>query len=115
MEQHLGEEYDALIISVQKFGFFVELMEIFVEGLVPMNRLEEEAGEHCFFRERDHAIVAGRGNRASIWKLGRACACAPSASILCAGESSSRWPRERVVIQRGTPVLSALSVRIITK
>src|SRR5580700_5954175 len=24
MEQHLGEEYDALIISVQKFGFFVE-------------------------------------------------------------------------------------------
>ena len=32
MESHLGEEYDALIISVQKFGFFVELMEIFVEG-----------------------------------------------------------------------------------
>src|SRR5262249_6810821 len=24
MESHLGEEYDALIISVQKFGFFVE-------------------------------------------------------------------------------------------
>src|SRR5665213_1568962 len=70
MEQHLGEEYDALIISVQKFGFFVELMEIFVEGLVPMNRLEEEAGEHCFYRERDHAIVAGRGSRARIWKLG---------------------------------------------
>jgi ribonuclease R len=70
MEQHLGEEYDALIISVQKFGFFVELMEIFVEGLVPMNRLEEEAGEHCFYRERDHAIVAGRGTRARIWKLG---------------------------------------------
>jgi len=70
MEQHLGEEYDALIISVQKFGFFVELMEIFVEGLVPMNRLEEETGEHCFYRERDHAIVAGRGTRARIWKLG---------------------------------------------
>ena len=71
MEQHLGEEYDALIISVQKFGFFVELMEIFVEGLVPMNRLEEEAGEHCFYRDRDHAIVAGRGSRARIWKLGQ--------------------------------------------
>jgi ribonuclease R len=70
MEQHLGEEYDALIISVQKFGFFVELMEIFVEGLVPMNRLEEEAGETCFYRERDHAIVAGRGNNARVWRLG---------------------------------------------
>jgi len=70
MEQHLGEEYDALIISVQKFGFFVELMEIFVEGLVPITRLEEDTAEHCFYRERDHAIVSGRGARARVWKLG---------------------------------------------
>ena len=41
MESHLGEEYEALIISVQKFGFFVELVEIFVEGLVSIDRLEE--------------------------------------------------------------------------
>ena len=70
MEQHLGDEYEALIISVQKFGFFVELMEIFVEGLVPINRLEEETGAHCLYRERDHAIVSGRGNHTRIWKLG---------------------------------------------
>jgi ribonuclease R len=70
MEQHLGDEYDALIISVQKFGFFVELMEIFVEGLVPINRLEEETGAHCLYRERDHAIVSGRGGRMRAWKLG---------------------------------------------
>jgi ribonuclease R len=71
MEQHLGDEYDALIISVQKFGFFVELMEIFVEGLVPINRLEEETGTHCLYRERDHAIVSRRrGGDVRIWKLG---------------------------------------------
>jgi len=70
MEQHLGDEYEALIISVQKFGFFVELMEIFVEGLVPINRLEEETGAHCLYRERDHAIVSGRGGRVRNWKLG---------------------------------------------
>jgi ribonuclease R len=70
MEQHLGDEYDALIISVQKFGFFVELVEIFVEGLVPLNRLEEETGAHCLYRERDHAIVSGRGGHTRIWKLG---------------------------------------------
>ena len=70
MEQHLGEEYDALIISVQKFGFFVELTEIFVEGLVPINRLEEETGERCLYRERDHAIVSGRGGHARVWRLG---------------------------------------------
>jgi ribonuclease R len=58
MEQHLGEEYDALVISVQRFGFFVELMEVFVEGLVPMDSLERVLGERCTHRERDHAIVS---------------------------------------------------------
>ncbi len=61
MEQHLGDEYDALIISVQKFGFFVELTEIFVEGVVPIDRIEEITGEQAFYRERDHAIVSGSG------------------------------------------------------
>ena len=70
MEQHLGEEYDALVISVQKFGFFVELLEVFVEGLVPIQRLEEDTGERCLYRERDHAIVSGRGARAHVWRLG---------------------------------------------
>ncbi|HXZ12001.1 MAG TPA: VacB/RNase II family 3'-5' exoribonuclease [Candidatus Sulfotelmatobacter sp.] len=65
MESHLGEEYDALIISVQKFGFFVELIEIFVEGLVSIDRLEEFTGERCVYRERDHAIATEphRGSR----------------------------------------------------
>jgi ribonuclease R len=58
MEAHLGEEYDALIISIQKFGCFVELFEVFVEGLLPVNALEEFAGARCVYRERDHAMVA---------------------------------------------------------
>jgi ribonuclease R len=58
MEGHLGEECDALIISVQKFGFFVELTEIFVEGLVSIDRLEEATGQHCVYRDRDRTIVA---------------------------------------------------------
>ena len=57
MESRLGEEYDALIISVQKFGFFVELVEIFVEGLVSIDRLEEVTGQRCVYRDRDHSIV----------------------------------------------------------
>jgi len=66
MEQHLGEEYEALIISVQKFGCFVELFEVFVEGLLPINALEDAAGGRVVFRERDHAMVAlagGEGRR----------------------------------------------------
>ncbi len=61
MEQHLGEEYDGLIISVQKYGCFVELFEVFVEGLLPINALEEATGARCVYREKDHAIVAMPG------------------------------------------------------
>jgi ribonuclease R len=76
MESHLGEEYDSLIISVQKFGFFVELIDIFVEGLVSIDHLEEVTGQRCIYRERDHTIVTEphRGSRGSsqrmIFKLG---------------------------------------------
>jgi ribonuclease R len=81
MEQHIGDEYDALIISVQKFGCFVELLDVFVEGLVPVNAFEEAAGARCVYRERDHAMVAmesdggrrkGRGKKPveQVWKLG---------------------------------------------
>src|ERR1700730_3392704 len=58
MEAHLGEEYEALIISVQKFGCFVELFEVFVEGLLPITALEEAAGTRVVYREHDQAIVA---------------------------------------------------------
>lgn len=81
MEQHLGDEYDGLIISVQKYGCFVELLEIFVEGLLPIGALEDAAGARCMLRENDHAIVAmgndggRRGSRQKkgaprMWKLG---------------------------------------------
>lgn len=64
MEAHLGDEYDALIISVQKFGCFVELFEVFVEGLLPINSLEEASGMRCIYREKDHAIIALPGSKA---------------------------------------------------
>jgi len=82
MEEHLGDEYQGLIISVQKYGCFVELFEVFVEGLLPINALEDAAGARCMYRERDHAIVAvggaersrsGRGaakSKQRMWSLG---------------------------------------------
>ncbi len=36
MQDRVGEDFDGLIISVTKFGFFVELTDLFVEGLVPL-------------------------------------------------------------------------------
>ena len=42
MQDRVGEEFDGLITSVTKFGFFVELTELFVEGLVPLNTLIDD-------------------------------------------------------------------------
>jgi len=71
MEQRLGDEYNALIISVVKFGFFVELFEVFVEGLVPITALEEFTRARCQFRERDRTIVVdGVRGRAQSFHLG---------------------------------------------
>ena len=68
MEQHLGEEYAALVIGAQKWGVYVELFDVFVEGLIPIGAVEEFAGERCFFRERDRMIVT-QGGRA-VCRLG---------------------------------------------
>jgi len=42
MQDRVGEDFDGLITSVTKFGFFVELTELFVEGLVPLNTLIDD-------------------------------------------------------------------------
>ncbi|MBZ5629451.1 MAG: RNB domain-containing ribonuclease [Acidobacteriia bacterium] len=42
MQDRVGEEFEALIISVTKFGFFVELMDMFIEGLVPLSSLTDD-------------------------------------------------------------------------
>jgi ribonuclease R len=68
MESRLGDEFEALIISVQKFGFFVELLELFVEGLVSVDRLEETLGERYLYREQDHSYVGQRSRK--VFRLG---------------------------------------------
>jgi ribonuclease R len=42
MQDCIGEDFDGLITSVTKFGFFVELTDLFVEGLVPLNTLTDD-------------------------------------------------------------------------
>jgi ribonuclease R len=42
MQDRVGEDFDGLITSVTKFGFFVELTDLFVEGLVPLNTLIDD-------------------------------------------------------------------------
>ena len=42
MEDRVGEDFDGLIVSVTKFGLFVELTDLFVEGLVPLSTLTDD-------------------------------------------------------------------------
>ena len=39
MAERVGEDFDALIISTTRYGLFVELADLFIEGLVPIDTL----------------------------------------------------------------------------
>jgi ribonuclease R len=54
MQDRIGEDFDGLIISVTKFGFFVELTELFVEGLVPLATLIDD---RYTFHENTREII----------------------------------------------------------
>ena len=39
MAERVGEDFDALVISTAKYGLFVELTDLYIEGLVPIDTL----------------------------------------------------------------------------
>ncbi len=60
MEDRVGEDFDAIIISTQKFGFFVELTDFFVEGLVPIDTLP---GEPFHYHETTRQIIGVKSRK----------------------------------------------------
>ncbi len=59
MKDRIGEEFDGVISGVTAFGFFVELKEVFVEGLVRMTSLHDDyyhyyEDKYCLVGERTH-------------------------------------------------------------
>jgi ribonuclease R len=60
MRERLGEQFDAIITSVTKSGFFVELTEFFVEGLVPIETLTDQL---YLYNERQRQWVGQRTRR----------------------------------------------------
>jgi ribonuclease R len=65
MAEHVGDEFDGLIVNVREFGFFVELDELFIEGLVSMNSLSDDYYE---FDKRRHALYGSQKRK--VYKLG---------------------------------------------
>jgi len=60
MAERVGEEFDALVISTAKYGLFVELSDLFVEGLVPIDTLP---GDQYAYQENVRKIVGKRTRR----------------------------------------------------
>lgn len=67
MQQHLGEEFDGYISGVTGFGFFVELEELFVEGLVHVSTLADDLYN---FVEKQHSLVGQHSRR--VFRIGDA-------------------------------------------
>jgi ribonuclease R len=65
MQQHLGEEFDGYITGVTGFGFFVELEELFVEGLVHLSTLVDDLYTHA---EKQHSLIGRRSRR--VFRIG---------------------------------------------
>lgn len=60
MEDKVGEEFAALVLNPTKYGMFVELTELFVEGLVPIDSLRDD---RYTWRENTHEILGERWGR----------------------------------------------------
>ena len=66
MQDRVGEDFEGLITSVTKFGFFVELTDLFVEGLVPLNTLTDD---RYTYHENTREIIGQRSGK--IYSLGQ--------------------------------------------
>ena len=60
MQDRVGDEFAALVLNPAKYGLFVELTDLFVEGLVPIDSLR---GDRFTWRENIHEIVGERTGR----------------------------------------------------
>jgi ribonuclease R len=66
MQDRVGEDFNAIILSCTKYGFFVELDELFIEGLVPIGTL---TNDRYVFRDTDRQIVGMRNGR--VFRMGQ--------------------------------------------
>jgi ribonuclease R len=60
MQDRIGDDFDAMILSITKYGCFVELDNLFIEGLVPIMSLQ---GDHYTFRENTRQIMGEHSGR----------------------------------------------------
>src|SRR6185312_5973090 len=63
MRDRVGEDFGGMILNATKFGLFVELDDLFVEGLVPLQTLGQFDGDRYTYRENTRQIIGDRWGR----------------------------------------------------
>ena len=60
MADRVGDEFDGVVTGVKEYGFYVELDEFFIEGLVHISALVDDVYE---YQERKHRLIGQRTRR----------------------------------------------------
>jgi ribonuclease R len=60
MQDRVGEDFDAMIMNATKYGLFVELDNLFIEGLVPLDTLR---GDRFSYNENSRQILGDRSGK----------------------------------------------------
>jgi len=72
MRDRVGEDFTGMILNTTKYGLFVELADLFVEGLVPVQSLGALDGDRYTYRENTRQIIGDRwGRKFSVGDLVR--------------------------------------------
>jgi ribonuclease R len=64
MRDHLGDQFSGIVLNVTRYGLFVELDDLFVEGLVPLESLQQD--RYRYAENSRQAIGATSGHRISV-------------------------------------------------
>jgi ribonuclease R len=57
MKRHVGDEFEGVISGVMRFGIFVEITDLLVEGLVHVRDLDDDYYE---YDEKKYALIGSR-------------------------------------------------------
>jgi ribonuclease R len=60
MQHRIGEDFDAMVMNATKYGLFVELTDLFIEGLVPLGSLLDDI---YTYRENTRQIIGNHSGR----------------------------------------------------
>jgi|GEM_PF-261901 len=61
LQDHVGETYEAIITGVEEYGFFAQLVQWPIDGLVRLERLGSES--LWYFEEASRSLIAKRGGK----------------------------------------------------